>query len=213
MASRQYSASSSKKGDQAMSLYIPALAILRRIPTSAPASLPSSPASGAAPASYTASFSATFTWDRWGHGGALLTKRFDNQRRLPMLSRVCGLRLVARHPIVRNDGTMVFRVMDFHPRRAAAPRASNNNNNNDPQQQQQQQEAKTTLSTISAGARRPIHSVIEVPLPEEVLRNVDPKQISTSICQDALIIFEVLFVSFRFGVFCFFGSFASGHFC
>jgi hypothetical protein len=39
-------------------------------------------------------------------------------------------------------------------------------------------------------ASAPLHAVVEVPLPLE-MQSVDPVLISTSICQDALIVFEV----------------------
>jgi hypothetical protein len=167
MASRHYTAS--EVLDAAISVYIPTRAMLRCIPTSA---LPRT-----ASTFYT-TISATFSWDNWGEGRALILKRVDKDIRLPMLSRVCGLRQVARKPATREDGKSVFRVMDFHPRRALRTvRASN------------------PCGTLGRRGARPVHAVIEVPLPEEV-QTIDPALIATSICQDALIIFEVRFLFF-----------------
>jgi hypothetical protein len=148
MASRRRSPDKDKL-DPALSLCIPARAILQRI-----ASPPGT----------------VFSWEQWGEGRALLTKRFEIERRLPYLSRVCGLRHITRKPIVRTEGgPAFFHVMDFHPGRASRIAQSRG---------------------ASSSLLSPVHAVIEVPLPVE-MQDVDPALISTAICQDALIVFEV----------------------
>jgi hypothetical protein len=94
-----------------------------------------------------------------------------------MLSRVCGLRVVSRRPIIRKDDTAVVRVMDFHPHRAMRSVGLSN-------------PSGSLGSHGDGGGGAPIHAVIDVPLPEEV-RGANPNLLSTVICQDALIIFEV----------------------
>ncbi|KAI0292054.1 hypothetical protein B0F90DRAFT_300806 [Multifurca ochricompacta] len=139
MASRKYG--HSEKLDPAMSLCIPTRAMLRRIAaTKAMTSshnktnhhhhhhllhlhhhhhhhllLPNHNHQHSIPPPF------VFSWESWGEGRALLSKRLDRERRLPMLSRACGLRHVARKPIVYENGkaAAVFRVWDFHPGRAA----------------------------------------------------------------------------------------------
>jgi hypothetical protein len=142
------------KPDPALSVCIPARAILRRI---VPARQP-----------------LVFAWEQWGEGHALIEKRVDIERRLPHLSRVCGLRHAARKPIPRADGPAVFHVADFHPRRASRIAQSRAEGKGPP----------------GVDASAPLHAVVEVPLPLE-MQSVDPVLISTSICQDALIVFEV----------------------
>ena len=155
MASRRRSPSTDKP-DPALSLCIPSRAILNRI-------IP------------TTSTPLVFAWEQWGEGRVILSKRFDSERRLPALSRVCGLRHISRKPISRDDGApTVFQVMDFHPGRAARIAQSRALGNGPP----------------GADAYAPRHALIEVPLPREML-SVDPVLLSTSICQDALIVFEV----------------------
>ncbi|KAF8269937.1 hypothetical protein EI94DRAFT_1723945 [Lactarius quietus] len=108
-----------------------------------------------------------FAWENWGEGRALCTKRSDIERRLPNLSRVCGLRHVTRRPVrVRPEeegAPAVFRITDFHPGRVAR-----------------------IAQRLWRGCAV-VH--VEVPLPREMW-SVDPVLISTSICQDALIVFE-----------------------
>ncbi|KAI9437282.1 hypothetical protein H4582DRAFT_1959035 [Lactarius indigo] len=160
MASRRHT-SSPEKLDPAMSLCVPARTILRRIARSRQ--------SQQSPPSTTP---LVFSWEQWGERGALLTKRLDKERRLPLMSRVCGLRHITRKPIVRPEGgPAVLHVVDFHPGRATR-----------------------ILQNRAPGNRSPpssslIHAVIEVPLPVE-LQNVDPALISSSLCHDAVIICE-----------------------
>lgn len=155
MASRRRSPGTDKP-DPALSLCIPARAILSHI-------IP------------TTSTPLVFAWEQWGEGRVILSKRSDNERRLPCLSRVCGLRHVGRKPVLQNDGgPVIFQVMDFHPGRAARIAQSRALGNGPP----------------GADAYAPRHALIEVPLPRE-MQGVDPALLSTSICQDALIVFEV----------------------
>jgi len=179
MASRRHR-SPTEKLDPAMALGIPARTILRRIARARP-SQPPQPPPPATPGM--AHPPLVFSWEQWGErGGALITKRFDVDRRLPNLSRVCGLRGVTRKPVVRPDGgPAVFRVYDFHPGRAmriAQSRTSGNGGGGG------------GCGSSSSSTSSLVHAVIEVPLPVE-MQDVDPALISTSICQDALIAFEV----------------------
>jgi hypothetical protein len=183
IASRWYA---SEKACVAMTLFIPTRAMLSRIATYAPAS-PTSPtshtSSSLSSSSYTTMPVARFVWDRWGKDHVLLEKRRDRERRLPMLSRVCGLRVVSRRPVVLKDDSVVVRVMDFHPHRAMRSVGPSN-----------------PSGRLGSRGAAPLHAVIDVPLPEEA-RGVDPILFSTVICQDALIIFEVclfFFLSFFF---------------
>lgn len=172
MASRRH-ASPAEKLDPALSLCIPARAILRRIARARPSLAPPPPPPAAA---VTPPPLVVFSWERWGEGRALLMKRFDIERRLPMLSRVCGLRHVLRKPVVRADGEpAVFHVIDFHPGRARRSAQSSGGGGG----------GGVSLSLSSS----PVRAVVEVPLPVE-MRSVDPALLSTSICQDALIVFE-----------------------
>lgn len=158
MASRRRRPDPPDKPDPALSLSIPAHAILRCI---APPPPPPSSSS-----------TVVFAWEQWGERSALLTKRLEVERRLPNLSRVCGLRHVARKPVVRADGgAAVFHVVDFHPGRATRI-------------------AQSRRSVASSSSLLPVHAVVEVPLPVE-MQGVDPGLLSTAICQDALIVFEV----------------------
>ncbi|KAI9451465.1 hypothetical protein BJY52DRAFT_101187 [Lactarius psammicola] len=182
MASRRYRPSPEKL-DPAMSLCIPTRTILRRIARARPSLPPPSPRLPPPPPAAiprTARPPLIFSWEQWGERGALLTKRFDIDRRLPNLSRVCGLRHVARKPVVRPDGKpAIFRVTDFHPGRAtriAQSRATGNG-------------GCSGGGSVSSSSSSLAHAITEVPLPVE-LQSVDPALISTSICQDALIAFE-----------------------
>ena len=151
------------KPDPALSLCIPARAILRRINNGTHTHSTPPPL--------------VFAWEQWGEGYALLESRLDFERRLPALSRVCGLRHAARKPIMRTgtDGAL-FHVVDFHPGRASRIAQSRG--------------AATAAEGVSQSSSSPLRAVVEVPLPVE-MQCVDPALISTSICQDALIAFEV----------------------
>jgi hypothetical protein len=173
----------SHKPDPALSLCVPAQAFLRCIPSPTPAHAASSPP-------------LIFAWESWGEGHAFLRKRMDMDRRLPQLSRVCGLRTVARKPVLvqqqqRHDGLVpaaasVFRVGDFHPARTVRIAQSRAEGHGPP------------------GVATPVprHAIVDVPLPDE-MQNTDPALISTSICQDALIAFEVRFIGGGTLFFCF----------
>jgi len=155
------------KPDPVMSLFIPARALLRHITRSLPA---------AAPAPGT-----VFSWEQWGEGRAMLTKRLDTERRLPHISRVSGLRHVARKPVARPAGLpALFHVVDFHNRRAA--RIVQNRPPDAP--------PLVGMAGTRVSPHVPVHATVEVPLPRE-MQDVDPLLISTSICQDALLVFEV----------------------
>ncbi|KAH8999900.1 hypothetical protein EDB86DRAFT_619298 [Lactarius hatsudake] len=157
MASRRH-ASSPEGRDPVMSLYVPARTFLRRIARA-----------GQSPPSATP---LVFSWEQWGVRGAALTQRLDSDRRLPYISRVCGLRHVVRKPIVPPEGgPAVFRVLDFHAGRATRIEKSRAGNGSPPP------------SSSS------LYATIEVPLPEEI-RDVDPAMISTSLCQDGLLVCE-----------------------
>lgn len=142
------------KPDPALSVCIPARAILRRI--------------------VHARQPLVFAWEQWGEGHAFVERRVDIERRLPNLTRVCGLRQAARKPVPRPDGPAVFHVADFHPGRASRIAQS-------------RAEGKGPPGGVDALA--PLRAIVEVPLPAE-MQSVDPVLISTSICQDALIAFE-----------------------
>ena len=149
------------KPDPALSLCIPARVILRRIITQHNTPSRQQPL--------------VFAWEQWGEGNVLVERRFDIERRLPALSRVCGLRHAARKPIIRTDGLpAMFHVVDFHPGRASRIARSR---------------------AAAEGPSSSLGAVVEVPLPVE-MQSVDPALISTSICQDALIAFEVRCLNF-----------------
>ncbi|KAH9167907.1 hypothetical protein EDB89DRAFT_1641944 [Lactarius sanguifluus] len=153
MASRRHA--SSPGLDPVMSLYVPARTILRRIARAGQSPPSAKPL--------------VFSWEQWGERGAFLAKRLDSDRRLPNMSRVCGLRHITRKPVVPPEGgPAVFHVMDFHAGRAtriARSRAGNGSSSSS------------------------LYAVIEVPLPEE-MDDVDPALISTSICQDGFLVCE-----------------------
>ncbi|KAH8977392.1 hypothetical protein EDB92DRAFT_1574589 [Lactarius akahatsu] len=157
MASRRH-ASSPEGPDPLMSLCIPARTILRRIARAGQSPPPATPL--------------VFPWEQWGPRGALLTKRLDSERRLPYISRVCGLRHVVRKPIACPDGgPAVIRVLDFHAGRATRIAKSRAGNGSSPPPSSS------------------LYAAIEVPLPVE-LHGVDPVMISTSLCQDGLLVCE-----------------------
>lgn len=170
MASRRRSPHPADKPDPALSLCIPARAILRPIARAHRYALPPSPIAESSSAAHPP---LVFSWEQWGEGRAHIAKRYDIDRRLPNLSRTCGLRHVTRKPVVPADGSPpVFHVMDFHPGRAARIARSGG-----------------SLSSSSSPSSL-IHAVVEVPLPAE-MQGVNPAFLSTAICQDALIVFEV----------------------
>ena len=73
------------------------------------------------------------------------------------------------------DGAL-FHVVDFHPGRASRIAQS--------------RAAAAAEGVLQPSSLSPLRAVVEVPLPVE-MQCVDPALISTSICQDALIAFEV----------------------
>lgn len=178
LASRKRSPHSHKT-DPAFSLGVPADAFLRRIP---PTHVHASQQQQQLQPPL------VFAWEQWGEGRAVIKKRDDIDRRLPQLTRVCGLRGVSRKPVLvhhyDDDGapvtTSMFRVVDLHPVRVARLLQYRAEGREPP----------------GVGSLAPRHAFVEVPLPKE-MQGVDPVLISTTICQDALIVFEVRVVWVR----------------